>query len=467
MLALKSGIRLPSGTRGMSTAPTKPANRLKVKDHSAEMIHKYRHPWVYAAALAPKSAGSLPTYKNGSVVDLVNKRGEFVARGTYNGNSRMAVRILTYDKDEMIDSAFWRKRISAALERRRSSPALNNPKSTNAYRVINAESDLLPGLVVDKYAEWYVIQVQNAGIEAHREEIIDALAEVLKPKTANGGIYERSDEGNRQKDGLPFRKGLVYPPGGSVPGKHVEIVENGRKYLVDLVKGHKTGFYLDQRENRNIIASYCKGKDVLNCFSYTGSFAIAALQGGARSVVNVDVSADALELAKANIELNGLVAPGEAGSLVTQREANVFDFLREFGESRQAKATSSDDSNAQTSMGDVPTIAPIPSSYDVVILDPPKFSTSSDPEAIQKATRGYKDINRLAMTLLRPGGILATFSCSGSIDTTLFRQIVSSAAIEAGRPMQIIQQLNQPEDHPIGSFFPEAHYLKGFVLKAL
>lgn len=421
------------------------------------MIDKYRHPWIYNAALGSKPP---PTCKNGNVVDLVTQRGKFLARGTYNDNSRMTVRVLTYDQNEVIDTAFWKKRFTAALERRQSSPNLRDSKVTNAYRVVNAESDLVPGLVVDKYADWYVIQVQNAGIEAHREDVIDALAEVLKPDTKKGGIYERSDEGNRQKDGLPFRKGLVYPPGGSIPEKQVEIVENGRKYMIDLLKGHKTGFYLDQRENRNLIASYCRGKDVLNCFSYTGSFSIAALQGGARSVVNVDISADALELAKVNIQLNGLVAPGEEGSVVTQREANVFDFLREIDEARQAEVAS--DGTAPAS-----SFSTVPTSYDVIILDPPKFSTSSDPEAMKKATKGYKDINRLAMKLLRPGGILATFSCSGTIDPTLFRQIISSASVEAERPVQIIQQLHQPEDHPVGAFFPEALYLKGFILKAL
>lgn len=454
MLSLKATLNLPRGVRGVASGPAKLYPRIKVRERSAEMIDKYRHPWIYNAALSSKPP---QTCKNGSVVDLVTQRGKFLARGTYNGNSRMTVRVLTYDEKEVIDKDFWKNRIAAALERRRSLPALSNPEVTNCFRVLNAESDLVPGLVVDKYAEWYVIQVQNAGIEAHRDEIIDALAEVLKPHTGKGGIYERSDEGNRQKDGLPFRKGLVYPPGGANPEKQIEIVENGRKYKIDLLKGHKTGFYLDQRENREIVAQYCKDKDVLNCFSYTGSFAIAALQAGARSVVNVDVSTDALELASANIQLNGLVAPGETGSVVTQREANVFEFLREVDEARQGRAAETEGTTPST----------VPTTYDVIILDPPKFSTSSDPEAMKKATKGYKDINRLAMKLLRPGGILATFSCSGTIDPTLFRQIISSASVEADRPMQILQQLNQPADHPVGTFFPEALYLKGFILKAL
>lgn len=463
MLGLKSHLCLRPGVRGVSSGRSKPYPRLKMKERSAEMIDHYRHPWIYGAALGSKLP---PTCKNGSVVDLVDQRGKFLARGTYNMSSRMAVRVLTYDEEELIDSAFWKRRIAAAVNRRKSAPSLSDEKNTNAYRVINAESDQLPGLVVDKYGEWYVMQVQTAGIEAHREEVIDALADVLKPDiSAGGGIYERSDEGNRQKDGLPFRKGLVYPVGGAIPPKQHQIVENGRKYYVDVLKGHKTGFYLDQRENREIVARYCKGKDVLNCFSYTGGFTIAAIQAGARSVLNVDISADALEGLTANCALNGISAPGEIGSVVTNKEANVFEFLRELNELREASARAESSKSANSAPANFEQSSP--TTFDVIILDPPKFSSSSDPEVLKKATKGYKDINRLAMKLLRPGGILATFSCSGAVDANLLRLIASSAAVEAGRPMQIIEQMNQPEDHPIGSFFPEALYLKGLLLKAL
>lgn len=406
-----------------------------MRDKASGMIPKYQHPWVYSASLASKPPAGLVS---GAVVDLTDSSGKFLARGTYSADSRMAVRVLTYDMGEMIDGAFWKRRIRSALERRREIPSLSDATHTNAFRVINAESDLLPGLVVDKYADWYTVQVQSAGIEYHREDVFDALVDVLRPK---GGIYERSDEPNRQKDGLPFRRGLVYPPGGQAPPNFVEVLESGRKLYVNLVKGHKTGFYLDQRENRNIVASYCKNREILNCFSYSGSFTIAALQSGAKSVVNVDSSAEALELADLNLQLNGIVASGEMGSQVRNVEANVFDYLREL------------------------TSASNPPQFDLIILDPPKFSASTS--TVNAAAKGYKDINRLAMKLLRPRGILATFSCSASVDPTLFRQIISSASIEAEKPMQIIQQFNQSEDHPISLSFPEAHYLKGLLLKSM
>jgi len=395
------------------------------------MVLKYQHPWIYSVSLASKPP---PGLISGSVIDLVNSSGAFVARGTYSAESRMTVRVLTYQEHEIIDGAFWRRRIQDSLERRKSIPALSDETCTNAYRVINAESDQIPGLVVDKYGDWYTVQVQNAGIDLHKETVFEALVDVLKPKR---GIYERSDESNRRKDGLSFRKGLIYPQGGEIP-KLTEIVEYGRRYWVDIVKGHKTGFYLDQRENRNLVATYCAGKDVLNCFSYSGGFAIAALQAGANSVINVDSSEEALELAQKNLELNGFTNTPEK---CTNLKANVFDYLRELEED------------------------PSSPKFDVIILDPPKFSAST--ATISTASRGYKDINRLAMKLLRPGGVLATFSCSASIDQTLFRQIVSSACIEAKRPMQILHQLSQPADHPIGASFPEALYLKGFILKSL
>jgi 23S rRNA (cytosine1962-C5)-methyltransferase len=435
MLSLQSGTHFKRFARNVTTSAKKAYPRMKVRDKASEMIPKYQHPWVYNASLASKPPAGL---ESGAVIDLVNSSGQFLARGTYSADSRMSVRVLTYDEDEKIDGAFWRRRIRESLARRKSLPSLSDEKRTNAYRVINAESDRLPGLVVDKYGEWYTVQVQNAGIEFHRNDVFDALVDVLKPAS---GIYERSDESNRRKDGLAFRKGLVYPAGGQNPPKLIEIVESGRRFYVDLVKGHKTGFYLDQRENRNIISQFCEGKDVLNCFSYSGGFSIAALQGGAKSVLNVDSSAEALEIAERNLELNGYPTSSDTGSRCQNREANVFDYLRELEQD------------------------PSHSKFDLIILDPPKFSAST--ATVNTAARGYKDINRLAMKLLRPGGVLATFSCSASVDHTLFRQIVSSASIEAEQPMQILQQLGQPADHPIGISFPEALYLKGLLLKAL
>lgn len=431
MLSLKSAAFCPRWCRSASSKAAKTYPRVKVNSKGAEGIPKYQHPWVFAGALAAKPP---PSVAAGSVIDLVDSRNHFLCRGTYSPDSRMAVRVLTYDEEEKIDGAFWRRRIASSLERRKALPSLTASR-TNAYRVINAESDFLPGLVVDKYAEWYTMQIQNAGMEYHREQVIDALADVLKPK---GGIYERSDEANRQKDGLPFRKGLVYPPGGQLSAENgglIQIEECGRKMLVDLAKGHKTGFYLDQRENRNIVGELCNGKRVLNCFSYTGAFSVAALQNGARHVTNVDSSADALRLSKANFELNGFTDT----TLYSHVEADVFEYLRE--------------PSSKTDK------------FDLIILDPPKFAASAS--SIETASRGYKDINRLAMRLLNPGGILATFSCSGAVDQTLFRQIVSSAAIEANRQAQVLQTFSQPADHPVSLAFPEGTYLKGFVVRVL
>lgn len=259
MLGLKTRTHLRRFVRSMATSAKKMYPRLKLKDRSCDMVVKYQHPWIYSVALASKPP---PGLVSGSVIDLVDSSGAFVARGTYSAESRMTVRVLTYQENEIIDGAFWRRRIQDSLERRKSIPALSDETSTNAYRVINAESDQIPGLVVDKYGDWYTVQVQNAGIDLHKEAVFEALVDVLKPKR---GIYERSDESNRRKDGLAFRKGLVYPRGGEIP-KLTEIVEYGRRYWVDIAKGHKTGFYLDQRENRSLVATYCAGKDVLNCF---------------------------------------------------------------------------------------------------------------------------------------------------------------------------------------------------------
>lgn len=293
-----------------------------------------------------------------------------------------------------------------------------------AYRLVNAESDGLPGLVVDCYRDWLVCQFLTAGIEAWKTEITSALRELWPERN----IFERSDVDIRKKEGLPLRKGVLHGP---EPSQYIEISENGLKFYVDIRSGHKTGFYLDQRENRQLLAGMVSnGDEVLNCFSYTGGFAIAALRAGAQKAVNIDSSASALELTAANCKLNNM-DPGQLENI----EGDVFKILRTFRDARRR--------------------------FDLIVLDPPKFADSKS--HLNRAIRGYKDINLLAFKLLKPGGRLATFSCSGLLEPGLFQKIVAGAALDAGRDLRIISQLSQAPDHPIALNFPESAYLKGLI----
>ena len=293
---------------------------------------------------------------------------------------------------------------------------------TDAFRLIHAESDLLPGLIVDLYADVLVIQCLTAGAEFWREPV----AEILLEETGATAIYERSDADVRELEGLPLRAG---PLRGRPPSR-VNIQEYGVRFLVDIEEGHKTGLYLDQRENRKLLQEFCLGKEVLNCFAYTGGFAVHALAGGAESVLSVDTSAVALGMGQENVRLNGLPAGRAEWSA-----ADVFQALRRYRDEAR--------------------------SFDVIILDPPKFA----PTVAQagKAARGYKDINLLAFKLLRPGGVLFTFSCSGGVDAALFQKIVASAALDAGVDAEIVHTMTQAPDHPVLLSFPEAAYLKGLV----
>jgi len=294
---------------------------------------------------------------------------------------------------------------------------------TNAYRIINAESDGLPGLIVDRYSDFLVCQFLSSGAEFNKEIIIEILVEIFKP----AGIFERSDFEVRTKEGLQPIQGLLK---GTIPKDLIEVQENGFKFLVDVKSGHKTGFYLDQRDNRALISEFSKGKSVLNCFSYTGGFSVYALASGAERIIQIDSSSSALEIANKNIELNGLRL-----SSVESINDDVFNVLRKFRDERK--------------------------SFDLIILDPPKFTESVS--QVQKASRGYKDINLLAIKLLNPCGILFTFSCSGHISPELFQKIVADAALDSGREVKIIKQLTQSSDHPVSLNFPEGLYLKGLV----
>ena len=377
-----------------------------------------RHPWIFSGAIA-RVRGATP----GGIVTVTAHDGRFLARGYYNPHSQIRVRLLTWDEHEPIDAHFWYRRIAEAWQRR---DEIVRGRTT-AWRAIHGESDGLPGLIVDVYERWLVLQVLTLGIERALEHILPALVDVAHP----AGIFERSDVDVRKQEGLSPRVGVLW---GEPPLRRLSIREHDFTFLVDVWRGQKTGFYLDQRENRARVAPYAAGRRVLNAFSYTGAFAVYALSHGAIHVTNLDASAEALHLAEENLTLNGF-----GPDLWTNIRGDVFQGLREY---RRAGHT-----------------------FDMIILDPPKFATHR--AALPRATRGYKDINLLAFRLLTPGGILVTFSCSGLIDPDLFQKIVFGASVDAGVEGQILAYLDQAPDHPVRLSFPEGRYLKGLVVRKL
>ena len=374
-----------------------------------------RHPWIFSGALQP----AVEEAASGATVDVLSSKGDFLARGAYSPQSQIRVRLWTFE-DEPINADFFRTRIKFAIHSRDTGHLTSD---TNALRLIYAESDGIPGLIVDRYDDTLVLQSLTAGSEFWKETIVDLLLE----ETGLKNVYERSDADVRELEGLPPRIGMVR---GAIPDSRLTISEHDLKFLVDLEHGHKTGFYLDQRTNRQRVRQLSRDEDVLDCFCYTGGFTVNALAGGAKSVLSVDASAEALTLARRNIELNGL--PLEK---VQCLEADVFQALRKFRDERRT--------------------------FDMIVLDPPKFAPTA--AQVEKAARGYKDINLLAFKLLRPNGILVTFSCSGGIDPALFQKIVASAALDAGVEARIIEHVSQDRDHPIALNFPESAYLKGLV----
>ncbi len=374
-----------------------------------------RHPWVFSGAIERVQGDPQP----GETVEVLDAKRHFLARAAYSPISQIRARVWTFGEGEAVEADFFRRRIESALALR---TTLGLTTVSNAVRLIHAESDLLPGLIVDRYGEVLVLQSLTAGSEFWRE----TLAEILLEKTGAVAIYERSDAEVRELEGLPVRTGLLR---GVLPDSRIEIFEDGLKFKVDLVSGHKTGFYLDQRKNRQRVGELAKGREVLNCFCYTGGFSLHALAGGAKSILSVDSSAEALALAQENAALNGQSVGLE------WREADVFQALRKFRDERRF--------------------------FNLIILDPPKFAATVS--QAEKAARGYKDINLLAFKLLRPGGILATFSCSGGIDAALFQKIVAGAALDAGVEASIVEHLAQAGDHPVSLHFPEGAYLKGLI----
>jgi len=379
-----------------------------------------RHPWIFSGAIKRIEGEAA----DGEVVVVADYRGRFLARGYLNRRSQIAVRLLTWDEGEVIGEDFWRRRLERAWASRQ---ALADDPSTDAYRLVNAESDLLPGLVVDRYGDYLVAQFLTLGIERWKAELVGLMADLLKPR----GIYERSDVGVREKEGLDQVSGLLH---GEEPPDLVEVTENGYRFLVDVKTGQKTGFYLDQRENRQKLTRYCRGGEVLNCFAYTGAFAVYAAAAGAGRITNVESSAEALELARRNMALNGFTDRDDE-----YVEGDVFQVLRGYRDQGRT--------------------------FDLIILDPPKFAYSKD--QVKSACRGYKDINLLAMQIIAPGGVLFTFSCSGLVSPDLFQKVLFGASVDAGRDVQIIEKLSQASDHPILLTFPESEYLKGLVCRVL
>ena len=379
-----------------------------------------KHPWIFSGAIDKV----LEKVSIGETIEVYAYNGDFLGMAAYSPVSQIRARFWTFGEKREIDESFFEEKITNAIESRRSRGFSISDK-TSAFRLIYAENDGIPGCIVDKYGEYLSIEILAAGPEYFKETICKILAEKTKCK----GIYERSDSEVRLKEGLERKSGILF---GEVPEKPVFIIENGVQFLIDIRNGHKTGYYLDQRDSRKRIGEIAKDKKVLNCFCYTGGFGVYALKGGASHVYQVDVSKSALKIAKELVSLNKLPT-----AKITHTEADVFSYLRKLRD------------KAET--------------FDLIVLDPPKFIEAKD--HLQKGARGYKDINLLALKLLAPGGMLATFSCSGLMDLNLFQKIIADAAQDAKKNVQILERFFQPADHPVNTAFPEGLYLKGLLVQ--
>ena len=416
----------------MTKVVLKPKRDFSVRKH---------HPWVFSGAVDVKSCASLTSGKDsasplvGETVEVADAAGEVLGFGSYSPASQIRLRMLSFDPKVVPDAKFIEGLVASAVGRRADFFA---NAYTNAVRLVNAESDGLPGVVADYYAGWVVCQFTSAGAEFWKKEIAAAL---MKFAPFCRGVGERTDVEVRAKEGLSIaidgnqqRSTSFGVLEGDEPPELIEVFEGGVKFLVDVRKGHKTGFYLDQRDARAAVGALANGMDVLNCFSYTGGFGLFARAAGAASVTQVDISKEALELAKKNEALAHL-----CGTKMEYMEADVFQFLRKC---RDAGRT-----------------------FDMIVLDPPKFASVRS--QVMKAARGYKDINLLAMKLLKPNGVLATFSCSGAMTQELFDKVLAEASQDAGRDFQMIARTRQGADHPVALNFPEGLYLKGVILRSL
>ncbi|MGL5147638.1 MAG: 23S rRNA (cytosine(1962)-C(5))-methyltransferase RlmI [Plesiomonas shigelloides] len=379
-----------------------------------------RHPWIFSGAIERVEGKPL----SGETLDVFDKGGNWLARAAWSADSQIRGRVWTFDRDEQIDQDFFVRRLQQAQQWRNVVAARDD---LTGYRLIAGESDGLPGITIDRYDNFLVLQLLSSGAEFQRLNLMNALHECY-PEC---NIYERSDVAVRKKEGLKQVTGLLH---GEEPPKLLPIRENGVQILVDIKEGHKTGFYLDQRESRLAASRYVNGKKVLNCFCYTGAFGLFALKGNCKQVVNVDVSQPALDIARQNAELNGFDM-----SRAEFVRADVFKLLREYREQGEK--------------------------FDVIIMDPPKFIENKG--QLAGGCRGYKDINMLAMQLLNPGGTLLTYSCSGLMESGLFQKILADAALDAKREVQFVEQFTQAADHPVLSTYPEGLYLKGFACRVI
>lgn len=376
-----------------------------------------RHPWIFAGSVDRLDGRARP----GDTVTVVTAEGKALARAAWSPESQIRARVWSFDAEAAIDHAFFKRAVAASVARRAAIPAL---RGQEGVRLIHGESDGLPGVIADRYGDVVVLQLTSAGADKWREAIVAGLVQA----TGCAAIYERSDSEVRGLEGLAPRTGCVH---GELPADGLTIVENGVRMEVDVEGGHKTGFYLDQRDNRLLTGQLAAGREVLNCFCYTGGFSLQALAGGAKHVVSIDSSGPALATAARNVALN----PQLDASRAEWREDDVFQALRSLkAEGRK---------------------------FDLIILDPPKFAPSA--AHADRAARAYKDINLLGFRLLNPGGILMTYSCSGGIGLELFQKIVAGAAADVGVEARILHRLSAAPDHPIGLAVPEGEYLKGLA----
>jgi len=377
-----------------------------------------RHPWVFSGAVARMEGNP----ESGDTVAVRAADGTFLATSAYSPVSQIRARVWSWDEKETIDAGLLRARLRNAIDAR---TRLIAAEAGGAMRLVHGESDGLPGVIADRYGEVVVLQLLSAGAERWRSK----LAEAVRELTGCACVFERSDADVRELEGLPAKSGALY---GALPAAGVQIREHGLSYGVDVAAGHKTGFYLDQRDNRKRIGELSQGREVLNCFCYTGGFTLNALAGGAKSVLSVDSSGGALAQAQDNLARNDLDA-----ARAEWQEVDVFKHLRVLRDQGR--------------------------SFDLVVLDPPKFAPTA--AFAEKAARGYKDINLLALKLLRPGGLLASFSCSGGISAELFQKILAGAALDAGADASIVGHFAAAADHPVLLSFPEGDYLKGLLLR--
>ncbi len=401
----------------MSTRRAQGTARVVLKSGREKSLLR-RHPWIFSGAISRTDGAVSP----GDTVHVVSAEGKFLAVAAANPDANIAARVWDWNEGTRIDAEFFETRIKAAIAARRT---LAPKEADEAERLVHGESDSLPGLIVDRYADVVVAQMSSAGSARWR----DAIAVSLQNLTGARAIYERSDADVMELEGLAPRTGVI---AGSLDSTIVEIRESGIRLKVDVANGHKTGYYLDQRDNRLRVGMLARDRAVLNCFCYTGGFTLQALAHGAGSVMSVDSSADALALAAAHVRTN--VLPAERCEWV---DADVFQHLRKLRDQNRR--------------------------FDLIILDPPKFAPTA--ATAERAARGYKDINLLAFKLLRPGGLLATFSCSGGVSADLFRKIVAGAALDASVDAQVIDQFHATADHPVSLAFPEGEYLKGLLCR--